>query len=54
MEERKFVVEFTLVELQTIVNGLQKLPYEQVATIITSVMEQYNKQVEPPKEEKKE
>ena len=49
-EKKKFSVEFTLEELQTVVDGLQKQPYERVAPIINSIMAQYNTQVAPPKE----
>jgi hypothetical protein len=51
MEEKKFVMEFTLVELQTIINGLKSLPYEQVVVLINSIMEQHNKQLKTPESE---
>lgn len=49
MEEKKFVMNFTINELQVILNGLKALPYEQVVGLINSIMDQHKAQVEVEK-----
>jgi hypothetical protein len=49
MEEKKFLMSFTINELQVILNGLKGLPYEQVVTLINSIMDQHKAQIEADK-----
>lgn len=51
MDEKKFNMEFSLVELQGIVDALKKLPYEQSAPVIENIMKQYNAIISVDKEE---
>ena len=52
--EKKYTVEFTQVELQTILNALVKEPYASVFNLMNSIQTQIAPQIETSKVEKNE
>jgi len=42
--EEKYVLEFNMIELNSVVKGLKKLPYEESAGIIQSIINEVQKQ----------
>lgn len=52
MEEKEFVLNFNVIELQKIVTALESLPYRDSNQLIRKIIETHEKQsVEAPKNE---
>jgi len=52
-QEKKFKMEFTGPELETMIKGLGKLPYDESAGIINSIIGQAQKQMQDTTTKKK-
>lgn len=53
MEEKVFTIEFTFEELDTVLRGLQEMPFRKVTSLVNKIVKSYEEQSAPKEEVKK-